>query len=308
MKALIRSVKQTSLTNTSKPELTSDRQVLIQVCSAAICRTDVRVAMGEIGERFPITLGHEFAGIVAAVGSNVSRVKVGDRVTVMPIFPCNTCSACKRNQQCACERSTMLGLDLDGAFAEYVAVPEYSVYSIPDELDFQQAAYAEPVAASLAVAKSGITTNEKGLIFGANRIAELTKRILLNLGFSDVQVISKEEAKSLDNSSFDYVIETLADTESFSQIIDLVRPQGRIVLKSRQFKPLSLSLQRLVKKELTLSAVSYGSFQQAVELISQCGLELETLIGETYALNDFEKAFKESLNSESKKIYFDPRA
>lgn len=307
MKALVRTQNQTIFTERAKPTVKDAQDVLIQVHKAALCRTDIRVAQGEIGEVAPIVLGHEFAGIVTEVGLEVLSVKVGDRVTVMPVFPCNSCDTCSRNQQSACENTQMLGLDLDGAFAEYVVVPENSVYPISDGMSYEQAAYSEPVAASLAVAKAGIEKNQRGLIYGDNRIAELTRRILKELGFIEVEIASKAEASLLKRSSFDYVVETLADTESFAAILKLVRPQGKIVLKSRQFKPLEVCLKDLVQKEIVLNAVNYGSFPQALELIAGGSLDLESLIGQTYPLSEFEKAFAQSLSSESKKIYFDPR-
>ncbi|MCB0337130.1 MAG: hypothetical protein KDD62_12520, partial [Bdellovibrionales bacterium] len=132
-------------------------------------------------------------------------------------------------------------------------------------------------------------------------------RILKELGFIEVEIASKAEASLLKRSSFDYVVETLADTESFAAILKLVRPQGKIVLKSRQFKPLEVCLKDLVQKEIVLNAVNYGSFPQALELIAGGSLDLESLIGQTYPLSEFEKAFAQSLSSESKKIYFDPR-
>lgn len=306
MKVLLRKEHKVEISTKEVPKNIKPNNVLIKVTLAALCRTDVRVAKGQIGSVFPIVLGHEFTGIIIEQGCSVNKFKIGDRVAVMPIFPCCKCVACKNQKQTACEHPTMLGLDIDGAFAQYVEVPSSSVFKVNDTLSNQYAAYAEPVAASLAILKSGIKKVDKGMIFGTNRIAELTKRIMNACGYENVELVSRTGAKEIESSSFDYIIETLANTESMKEIVRCVKPQGRIVLKSRQFEPLEIIVSELVKKEITLSATNYGSFEQAIELLESGNLNLDDLIGDIHALDNYESVFKNALTVEDKKQFFDP--
>src|ERR1700719_3534499 len=225
MRAIVKNGKTVALGTIENPLVERDDDVVVRVRSAGLCRTDVFVADGVIRTRDPLVLGHEFSGVVEAVGSGVSRAKAGDRVAVFPVIACGVCRECRGGRSDLCQRTAMLGLESDGAFAELVKIPERAVYPIPEVLPFRHGAYAEPVAASLAVLKSGIRPEETGLVYGENRIAELTLRILEAYGFADVRVLQPQgEAVRELADTFDFVIETLATTETLSDILDMTKP------------------------------------------------------------------------------------
>ena len=117
--------------------------VLIQVRAAGICGTDIHILNGEYEAEYPLIPGHEFSGVVAAVGANVTRFRAGDRVTADPNIPCNRCPACQRNEPNQCHNLAAVGVTRDGAFAEFVVVPEGNVFSIGD-MPFAAAALVEP--------------------------------------------------------------------------------------------------------------------------------------------------------------------
>ncbi len=308
MRAIVKDGKTVSLGTIRDPTVDRDDDVVVRVRSAGLCRTDVFVADGVIRTRNPLVLGHEFSGVVEAVGSGVSRAKAGDRVAVFPVIACGACRECRTGRADLCQRTSMLGLESDGAFAELVKIPERAVYPIPDALPFRHGAYAEPVAASLAVMKSGIRPEEKGLVYGENRIAELTLRILEAYGFADVRVLqpTSEAARDLADA-FDFVIETLATTETLSDILDMTRPGGRIVLKSRRYQPVSLSVARCVRKEVTFSAVNYGDFGEAVRLLAGRRIDVEDLFGENYPMEAFDRMLEAGRSGESLKLFLEPR-
>src|SRR4029077_17070833 len=199
MRAIVKNGKTVSLGTIDNPMVERDDDVVVRVQSAGLCRTDVFVADGVIRTRDPLVLGHEFSGVVEAVGAGVSRAKAGDRVAVFPVIACGACRECRAGRADLCQRPSMLGLESDGAFAELVKIPERAVFPMPDALPFRHGAYAEPVAASLAVRKPGSRPEKKGLVYGNNRIAELTLRILEAYDFADVQVMqpSSEAAGEL---------------------------------------------------------------------------------------------------------------
>ncbi|HEV3178144.1 MAG TPA: alcohol dehydrogenase catalytic domain-containing protein [Stellaceae bacterium] len=308
MRAIVKNGKTVSLGTIDNPMVERDDDVVVRVRSAGLCRTDVFVADGVIRTRDPLVLGHEFSGVVEAVGAGVSRAKAGDRVAVFPVIACGACRECREGRAHLCQRTSMLGLESDGAFAELVKIPECAVFRMPDALPFRHGAYAEPVAASLAVLKSGIRPAEKGLVYGDNRIAELTLRILEAYEFRDVQVMqpTTEAARDLADS-FDFVIETLATTETLADILEMTRPGGRIVLKSRRYQPVSISVARCVRKEVTFSAVNYGDFGESVRLLAEHRIQVDDLFGENYPMEAFDRMLEAGRSGESLKLFLEPR-
>jgi L-iditol 2-dehydrogenase len=129
-------------------------EVLLKVGAAPLCASDLRVYRGEKEARHGVVLGHEIAGEVVAVGVGVSDFREGRHVAVYPVIPCNACYFCQRGIRNRCLRRVTLGYDENGALAEYLLVPERSVgaghiFSLPDDLPWDLAAMAEPVACTL---------------------------------------------------------------------------------------------------------------------------------------------------------------
>ncbi len=141
--------------------------VLIQVHVAGICGTDIHILKGEYEAQYPLIPGHEFSGVVAGIGDHVTRYKVGDRVTADPNIPCNRCQACQRNEPNQCRSLAAVGVTRDGAFAEYVVVPEGNVFRI-GEISFAAAALVEPLACvAWGLERVRIQPGASVLIFGA---------------------------------------------------------------------------------------------------------------------------------------------
>lgn len=284
-----------------KPQIQNPDDVLIKIALAGLCRTDVYVAEGIVKAKDPIVLGHEFSGIVEALGKDVSNIKVGERVAVMPILPSNDYFP---NHPYSI--STMIGIEHDGAFGEYIIVPAHAVYRLPDNVPLIAGAYMEPIAASLAVLNADITPQQKGLIYGDNRISRLTERIMNAKGFNNVDVYdhSNVDSEPLAANSYDYIIETLATTKTMKHIIRAVKPGGRIVLKSRQHTPVAFDISELVKKDITLQAVNYGSFAESIELVAGGKLKVDDLFGDVYPIENYKEVFTISKTRETKKLFF----
>lgn len=278
----------------------SPTDVLINVAVAGFCRTDMYVAQGRIASKDPLVLGHEFAGTVEKVGSDVTHLRAGDRVTVMPLFPHE--QDVLRNGLPSYARATMMGVHHDGAFSELAIAPAKSVYKLPDHVSFMQGAYMEPIAASMAVLNASIHAGQKGLVFGDNRISRLTERVLRAKGFDNITVCSSED--TLEDNAYDFVVETLATTETMQRMVRSVRPGGRIVLKSRQHTPISINVNDLVLKDVAMEAVSYGDFAQGIELIASGKLAIDDLFGDVYPLERFETVFAHANRGETKKLFF----
>jgi len=300
MKALIKKDNRVGVEVTTVPQVVSPHDVLIRIALAGICRTDIYAAEGRFPTKNNLILGHEFSGLVEKTGPQVTHVKPGDRVAVMPLFPRREVKLPNGLRSYAA--STMMGIEHDGAFCEYVVVPASAVYRLPDTLSLMHGAYMEPIAASMAVLNAAIKPEQKGLIYGDNRISRLTARILEAKGFCDVAICSSEE--KLEADSYDFIIETLATTETMNNIVAAVKPGGRIVLKSRQHTPVAFNINTLVMKDITLEAVSYGSFQEAINFLASGALKVDDFFGGVFDLDKFQSTFAASQETEAKKLFF----
>lgn len=277
MRALVRDGK-VELAERALPAL-GDDEVLVEVKRAGICRTDVYVAEGVLAVREPRVLGHEAAGVVA---SEHPRLPRGARVAIDPIRPC------------------MLGVERDGAFADFVVVPASTVHRVPDDLRWEAAAMAEPVAAALGVLRAPIHKRARGAVHGAGRIADLVVRVLEAAGFSPIRWDGPSDVVGAP-SDLDWVVETR--TDALSDLMRALRPGGTLVLKSRPPKPAALDVALAVSREITLVARSWGAFDDAVTWLATGRVRVDDLVGETYPIERFEAAFAAARRSERQKIF-----
>jgi D-arabinose 1-dehydrogenase-like Zn-dependent alcohol dehydrogenase len=260
-------------------------ELLIRVAVAGVCRTDVYVAQGRMSSADPVILGHELAGVVADAGWGELGFAVGDRVAVMPAIPCGVCLRCTSGMPECCPHHEFLGVGRHGAFAEYMVAPAQVVHHLPDTLSFKEGAYTEPVCASLAVLKAGIRPGDRGLVYGDNRIAELTRRVLSAAGFPAIETHRMDPSAPLETDAYDFVIETQPIARAFDDIIRVVRPGGRIILKSRPPAPVAIDLAAAVRKEVTFEAASYATFAESLDFLTRH--DVADLFGEVSPLEDF---------------------
>lgn len=124
----------------------SDHEVLVQVAACGVCGTDFHIFSGEAPAILPLIPGHEFSGRVVSCGNLVKRLNTGDRVCIDPNIPCGYCGFCREGKINFCENLQAIGVTRNGGFAEYAIVPQSQVYLIPSSLNFQTAAFSEPLS------------------------------------------------------------------------------------------------------------------------------------------------------------------
>lgn len=304
MKALIKNGSSLAVASRALPPVHGDRDVIVRVAVAGICRTDVFAAEGRIKTIDPVILGHEFSGIIEKTGDNVQSLKCGDRISVMPVLPCGLCKWCVGGNETLCQHTTMLGIDQDGCFGEFIRVPAQSVYRLPESMLFRYGAYIEPVAAAMSVLRAGLSAREKGLVYGNNRFGQLISRILQAKGFKDITLHDPSGKEKLEESAFDFAVETIATTEAMDNLMHAVRPQGKIVIKSRKPEAIGIHFATAIRKEINFSAVNYATFPEAIDLIASGRLQLDGLLGDVYPLHDFSAVFERSKTHEERKTFF----
>lgn len=279
MRAIVRAAGRVRVTPRPPPPL-GPRQVRIAIRAAGVCRTDLRVARGELPSADPVVLGHELAGEVTEVGSGVTDLQPGDRVSADPRVGCGCGRGCSPTR---CTRPTRLGIEVDGVFAEQVVLPEHVVVRTPT-MPWRHLAMVEPVAAALATCLPGL--HGRGRVLGSGRFATLTERVMVARG---LDVHSAPPA-----AGYDYVVETHLD--QLPQAIEQVRCRGTVIVKSRT-GALSLPVDTLQRRRLRLEFVRYGSFTEAASLLASGRVEVDDLLAPPMPLEAFPGLVEEALTT-----------
>ena len=190
-------------------------EILVKVKMAGVCGTDIRIFRGTKKINAPRIIGHEFSGDIAAVGSEVSVFKTGDRVTVYPTITCGVCYACKAGRANICVNRTTIGYEIDGGFAEYVKIPAAAVANgnvsrLPDKLSYEEGAASEPLTAAFnGMIRSGLKAGDTIMIVGAGPIGLFHVQLAKMKGAGMVILVEPQPDKRALASSLgaDYVID-----------------------------------------------------------------------------------------------------
>ncbi len=288
------------------------KEVLIRIAASGICGTDIHIFNGDYLGTYPIIPGHEFSGIVASAGSEVTRVKPGDRVAVEPNISCGICDACLGNRQNFCRDRKALGVDLPGGMAEFTAVPESAVFPIGD-LSFRAGAFAEPLSCVIHGAEQiGLRLGDRILIIGAGPVGILLAQVMRLMGASEITQADRNEfrldfAKQLNGSVacalledlpedfFDAAADATGSPRVMERTVTLVREGGSILLFGVPPKEASLSLPAftLFRKGITLKATytSVRNSVQAVRLLGSKAVTVEPLVSHELPLEEIAHGF-----------------
>ena len=318
---------------TIKKPVSKNGSVIIRVKACGICGSDLHYF--EAGEPLELIMGHEFAGEVVDPGDR-SDLKVGDRVTGLPISPCLECEACKTGnvQYCVKTWQDAVGLSLtnSGGLAEYLSCRSDMVKKIPDKVTFQDATLVEPSAVSLhAINLANIKVGDKVLIIGGGIIglmaAEFAKlngasyialmetnmkraRKALKYGAineifnaSDTNVISKALKKT--NGGYDKVIECCGNQYAVSEAIMSVKPGGTIVLVGVSMTPINVPMVASVMREVTMKgAIAYteAEFETCIELIEKKIINVHKYIDKRVNLENVQEAYLDLISGKTDNI------
>lgn len=304
-----------------------DGKVLIKVAYAGICGSDIGVYLGTHPRaKAPLIMGHEFAGVVEAIGEGVKTdIKTGDRVVINPLIFCKRCKACLSGNTHVCKTLHLYGTDCDGGMAEYAAVTEDTLVRIPEGMSMKLAAAVEPVAVVIhglrmirnqfysAACVTGL--GPMGLLSallikesGASRViaveaneqrAEYGKKLGL-------EVINPKETDAVqyllnqtEGEGVDVLIEASGSAAVAASMTDYVGVRGEILLLSVFKHPAALDLRAINFKEQQLIGTrvyTKQDFKDAVVYIKNHESQIESVISHVFPIHEGQKVFQEMIS------------
>ncbi len=287
-----------------------NREVLIEVQACGICGTDVHIFHGEYMGSYPIIPGHEFAGVVKAVGEDVNRVSVGDRVAVEPNIACDNCFACLHNRQNFCHNWEAVGVTRPGGMAQYVVAPEKTVFGLND-LSFEVGAFMEPLSCVIhGVERAQIQLADRVAIVGAGPIGLLLLQVIQRQGATSITVAERQPARlelarsfgadravssadELGKEAYDVVVDATGAVGVMSRTLEWVRRGGTVLLFGVPPRDTTLSLDAFAffEKGVTVrsSFTSVRNSYQALGMLKSGQVEVEPLISHCLPLEAFER-------------------
>jgi L-iditol 2-dehydrogenase len=313
MKALVLSeYNRFGLEDVPAPQV-APNEVSVAVKACGICGSDVHGMDGSTGRRRPpIIMGHEAAGIIAKVGAGVQGWAPGDRVTFDSTIYCGQCAYCRKGLINLCDNRRVLGVSCadyrqDGAFAEFVAVPQHILCRLPDSLSFEHAALVEPFAVALhAVSRARVSLNDTVVVVGAGMIglalvqafslAGCGKLIVSDIAAerlalaaklgathtvnSATQNADKEILRLTANGGADLAFEAVGVAETVDLALRSVRKGGTVTLVGNVAHTVQFPLQAAVTRELTVygSCASRGDYPACLDMLARGALKAAPLL------------------------------
>jgi threonine dehydrogenase-like Zn-dependent dehydrogenase len=281
-------------------------EALVRVTLSGICNTDLEIARGYAG--FRGTLGHEFVGIVEDPGGGA--IARGARVVGEINAGCGLCARCAAGDSRHCATRTVLGIvGRDGAHADLLALPARNLLRVPDNVSDEQAVFVEPLAAACGVLER--CAMQPGLaiaVIGDGKLGLLCAMVLAAAKL-DPLLVGKHpskrrlaDARGIESSTidearargrvFDVVVEASGNASGFALALDLLRPQGTLVLKSTFHGATPVDAARIVVEEINVVGSRCGRFAPALALLESQAVDLGGLVTEVLSLDRGEQALE----------------
>ena len=293
-------------------------EVLVKVSMAGICGTDLEILQGYMS--YEGVLGHEFVGVVV---ESENKDLIGKRVVGEINVGCEKCDSCKKGMQRHCPNRSVLGiLNRDGAFAEFLSLPEKNLHVIPDSITDRQAVFVEPIAAAFEIKEQVLLKPDWHVaIVGDGRLSQLIISVL-KTSCLDITCFGRHQNKlerleklgiktkigieSAEEFSYDLVVEATGSNSGFLDSMKLVKPKGIVILKSTIASKENLDLTPAVVNEITLVGSRCGPFRPAINALASGIISVDGLIDSEYPLEEFKEAFDQAKNSKTLKVVLKP--
>jgi threonine 3-dehydrogenase len=336
MKALVKAKKEEGIwmEDVPRPHM-GVNDALIKIRQTAICGTDIHIYNWDDWSKrtipVPMTVGHEFVGVVEDVGSGVAGLKAGDRVSGEGHITCGHCRNCRAGKRHLCRNTVGVGVNRTGCFAEYLSIPAVNVFKLPDNIPDEVAAFFDPYGNAVHTALSFDLVGEDVLITGAGPIGCIAAAVCRHVGarhvvVTDVNDYRLELAKKMGASravnvtktnikdtmkdlgmveGFDVGLEMSGNMDAFRSMIDAMNHGGRVAILGIPPSSGAIDWNQVIFKGLILKGI-YGRemFETWYKMTAmlQSGLDITPVLTHRYPINDFQKAFDVMRSGNSGKV------
>ncbi|MGW2523874.1 zinc-dependent alcohol dehydrogenase family protein [Streptomyces sp. NPDC001617] len=314
------------VTVTTVPDPTpGPREVVVEVAACGLCGTDLHILQGEFAPTLPVIPGHEFAGEVVGLGSEVTELAVGDRVAVDPSLYCNECHYCRAGRNNLCDRWQAIGVTRAGGAAEYAVAPVANCVRLPDHVDVQDAALIEPL--SCAVRGYDVLRSRLGshvLIYGSGTMGLMMLQLAKRTGAASVDVVDvnperlataeklgcSQAALSADElgrpAGWDVVVDATGNAAAIQDGLDRVAKAGTFLQfgVSDYATTATISPYRIYNQEITItgSMAVLHSYERAAELFATGVLDPQVFISHRLPLAQYPQALEQFAAGQGRKI------
>lgn len=317
--AVLEDVEKINIKDVKKP-VVKGKNVLVKVKVCGICGTDVHAYNGGWRPAFPLILGHELSGVISEIGPEVKHIKVGDRVTVSPDIYCHSCDNCRTGNETMCRNWESIGSTWDGAFAEYCLAPEEIIYTIPDNVSFDTAAFIEPMACAFTTIRDiPEIYNKRVLVLGAGSLGLVFIMLLKKLSPLKLDVTSRSDEKieiakklgadggintggvsgsytKLTNNKYDVVIDATGVTEIVEDSYDLLDNNGSMHIfgVAKTDAILKLNHYSIFNKNIKIFGgfPDLRSFGPIIKMLAKNMLDPSLIISHRFSLDNFMEGFE----------------
>lgn len=319
-------LREMELREVPDPEIRQPTDVLIRLGAVGVCGSDIHYyTTGRIGSQvveYPFTVGHECAGTVVEVGTEVSRVSLGDRVAMEPAMTCGQCDQCQSGRENTCRHNRFLGCpgQAEGSLSEYLVMPQENCFKIKADLGMAEATVSEPLAIAVyAVQQAGVKSGHQVGILGMGPIGRTVLLSVNHGGCDEVYCTDKIEERCVATKragatwvgnptrqdvvaevlqhvplGLDVIFECCGQQGAIDQAVDLLRPGGKLVLIGiPEVDSISFQPEKIRRKELTIVNIrrQRECVPAALDLIDECRAEIDKLITHRFSFSESKAAF-----------------
>ncbi|MDC7718418.1 L-threonine 3-dehydrogenase [Vogesella sp. DC21W] len=326
-----------SMTDVPMPEV-GHNDLLIKITKTAICGTDIHIWNWDDWAQktipVPMHVGHEYVGVVAGMGSEVQGFTLGQRVSGEGHITCGYCRNCRAGRRHLCRNTTGVGVNREGAFAEYLVIPAFNAFPIPDDISDDLASIFDPFGNAVHTALSFNLVGEDVLITGAGPIGIMAVAIAKHVGARHVVItdvndyrldlarqmgatravnVGREDLKAVMQElhmteGFDVGLEMSGNPHAFRQMLDVMNHGGKVALLGIPPANTAIDWNQVIFKGLEIKGI-YGremfeTWYKMVALI-QSGLDITPIVTHHFKVDDFEAGFAAMLSGQSGKVILD---
>ena len=294
-------------------------EAVVRVLLSGICNTDLEIARGYAG--FNGTIGHEFVGVVEA---SRDPDLVGQRVVGEINAGCGRCELCRAGDPRHCASRTVLGIvGRDGAHAEFLQLPSVNLIPVPENISTEHAVFTEPLAAACGILeRAAIEKTDRVAVIGDGKLGLLSAQVVALTGApallvgkhpEKMQIAARRgiETSTPDEAAkrqkqFDVVVEASGAASGFKLALDLLRPKGKLVLKSTFQGSTEIDGARIVVNEISIVGSRCGRFQPALHLLMKNAIDVDSLISEEHPLSSGVRAMDRAATGGILKVLLRP--